>query len=87
MIAAFRSLTLTGGEFSAPFHFIDAEDSPPSACNVDYDRDCAPEGCVVSALSNYTIRIMDETLSREEKDHALRFIVHFIGDAHQVRDL
>lgn len=42
-----------GYTFSAPFHFIDAEDSPPTACNVDYDRDCGASGCVVSAIQNY----------------------------------
>jgi len=41
------------GEFSKPFHFIDAEDDPPHACNVDYQRDCGEEGCVVSAIANY----------------------------------
>jgi hypothetical protein len=35
------------GAFSAPFHFIDAEDSPPLSCNVDYDRDCGAKGCVI----------------------------------------
>jgi len=35
------------GAFSAPFHFIDAEDSPPNSCSVDYDRDCGAKGCVV----------------------------------------
>lgn len=73
----------TGGEFSAPFHYIDAEDSPPSSCNVDYKRDCAAEGCVVSALSNYTTRAMDKSLPAIEQNHALRFIVHFLGDIHQ----
>jgi hypothetical protein len=41
------------GKFSAPFHFIDAEDDPPHACNVDYQRDCGAAGCVVSAIANY----------------------------------
>ena len=41
------------GTFSAPFHFIDAEDSPPSSCSVDYDRDCGEEGCSISAIVNY----------------------------------
>lgn len=41
------------GKFSAPFHFIDAEDSPPKTCNVDYNRDCGASGCVVSAIANY----------------------------------
>jgi hypothetical protein len=38
------------GTFSAPFHFIDAEDSPPSSCSVDYDRDCGAKGCVVRCV-------------------------------------
>lgn len=44
----------SAGKFSAPFHFIDANDSPPSSCSVDYDRDCGSGGCVVSAILNYT---------------------------------
>lgn len=45
--------TTTAGKFSAPFHYIDAQDNPPSSCGVDYDRDCGSGGCVVSAISNY----------------------------------
>jgi hypothetical protein len=41
------------GKFSAPYHFIDAEDNPPHTCNVDYQRDCGAAGCVVSAITNY----------------------------------
>ena len=43
----------TAGKFSAPYHFIDAEDNPPSACSVDLNRDCGTGGCVVSAIANY----------------------------------
>ena len=43
----------TAGTYSAPYHFIDAEDNPPSACNVDYARDCGSTGCVVRAINNY----------------------------------
>ncbi|KAI0031646.1 nuclease Le1 [Vararia minispora EC-137] len=32
--------------FSAPFHFIDAEDNPPTSCSVDFSRDCGASGCV-----------------------------------------
>lgn len=40
------------GEFSYDFHFIDAQDEPPTSCEVDLERDCG-DGCVVSALANY----------------------------------
>ena len=64
-------------------HYIDAEDSPPSSCNVDYRRDCSAEGCIVSAVANYTSRVMDSSLPDIERNYALRFIVHFLGDIHQ----
>lgn len=41
------------GKFSAPYHFIDAEDNPPTSCGVDLGRDCGAGGCVVSAIANY----------------------------------
>lgn len=43
----------TTGKFSAPYHFIDAEDNPPTSCSVDTARDCGAGGCVVSAIANY----------------------------------
>lgn len=43
----------TAGRFSAPFHFIDALDIPPSSCGVDNARGCDPRGCIVSAIANY----------------------------------
>ncbi len=45
------------GEFSEPFHFIDANDKPPSSCSVNYDRDCGSDGCSISAIQNY-VRII-----------------------------
>ena len=41
------------GAFSYDYHFIDAEDNPPSSCSVDYERDCGSNGCSVSAIGNY----------------------------------
>jgi hypothetical protein len=73
----------TAGSWSAPFHFIDAEDSPPSSCNVDYSRDCGSTGCSISALSNYTTRVADGRLSAENTAEALKFLVHFVGDITQ----
>lgn len=36
-----------------------------------------------SAIANYTQRIASTNLSTTEKNYALRFLVHFIGDIHQ----
>lgn len=67
------------------FHYIDAEDDPPNSCNVDYERDCHPEeGCIVSAIANYTQRVQQPSvLPAQELNYALRWIVHFLGDIAQ----
>ncbi|KAK3310847.1 phospholipase C/P1 nuclease domain-containing protein, partial [Chaetomium strumarium] len=72
------------GRFTSDFHFIDAKDDPPSYCGVDFDRDCKKDrGCVVSALANYTARLLDTDLSEWERAIAAKFVVHFVGDIHQ----
>lgn len=73
----------TAGKFSAPYHYIDAEDNPPSSCSVDYDRDCGTAGCSVSAIANYTTRVQSSSLSKSEVAIALKFLVHFLGDITQ----
>lgn len=71
------------GHFSAPYHYIDAEDHPPASCSVDLLRDCGPAGCVVSAIANYTTRALSPSLPLAEKKQALEFLIHFIGDVTQ----
>jgi hypothetical protein len=76
--------TTDEGDFSSSFHYIDAEDNPPASCDVDFDRDCGDEGCVVSAIANYTQRVQQTgTLDHMQVNYALRFIVHFVGDVTQ----
>jgi len=71
------------GAFSSPLHYIDALDTPPSSCNVDYERDCPEEGCIVSAIANYTTRVSNKNLSVTERQKALKWVIHFLGDIHQ----
>jgi len=47
--------TTPDGKFSSPFHFIDANVTPPGTCGVAMS-DCPEEGCVVSAIANYVSR-------------------------------
>ncbi|KAI4253930.1 MAG: hypothetical protein L6R42_007390 [Xanthoria sp. 1 TBL-2021] len=62
----------TPGRFSAPFHYIDAEDSPPSTCSVDLNRDCGGAGgCIVSAIANYTQRVNDRRYTLTNRKQAL----------------
>ncbi|KAI0165500.1 nuclease S1 precursor [Xylariaceae sp. FL1272] len=73
----------TAGSFSAPFHYIDAMDNPPSSCSVDYDRDCGSSGCIVSALQNYTRILLDGRYSDANHQIAAKMVIHFVGDIGQ----
>ncbi|KAI1210904.1 nuclease S1 precursor [Annulohypoxylon truncatum] len=73
----------TAGTFSAPFHYIDANDNPPSTCGVDLDRDCGSEGCVVRALQNYTTILLDQKASNANLQIAAKMVIHFAGDIGQ----
>ncbi|KAF7715894.1 Uncharacterized protein PECH_005769 [Penicillium ucsense] len=75
--------TTAAGKWSAPLHYIDAEDNPPTNCNVDYARDCGSAGCSISAIANYTQRAGDGRLTTAHVAEALKFLVHFMGDITQ----
>jgi hypothetical protein len=72
-----------GGEFSAALHYIDALDNPPESCNVNYERDCGEEGCIVSAIANYSSRAVESDVGIVEQQKALKWVIHFLGDIHQ----
>jgi hypothetical protein len=73
------------GRFTKDFHFIDAKDNPPSYCGVEFERDCKQDerGCIVTALANYTARLLDTDLHPAERAVAAKFVVHFVSDMHQ----
>ncbi|KAK0446420.1 nuclease Le1 [Desarmillaria tabescens] len=69
--------------WSSPLHFVDAEDNPPSSCSVSESRDCSNGRCILTAIANYTSRVIDDSLSHEQVYEALKFIDHFVGDIGQ----
>ena len=71
------------GRFSAPLHFLDALDSPPKTCNVNYARDCPEAGCIVSAIANYSSRAVQSSVGLIEQQKAMKWVIHFLGDIHQ----
>ncbi|UPK91392.1 hypothetical protein LCI18_002327 [Fusarium solani-melongenae] len=71
------------GRYTKTFHFIDAHDSPPEQCNVDFERDCKDDGCVITALANYTKQSLEPNLPFWQRNQAAKFVVHFVGDLHQ----
>jgi len=71
-------------EWSADLHFIDAEDNPTGGqCSVSQSRDCSNNFCILTAISNYTTRIQESSLSKTQLQEALKFLDHFLGDIGQ----
>ena len=69
-----------GYAWSRDLHFVG---TPYRACAAyDEARDCDRGRCVVTAIANYTQRASDTHLSREARGEALKFLVHFVADAH-----
>lgn len=69
-----------GYEWSRPLHFLNP---PKSMDEFVLERDCPPEGCIVSAIIEYRAVLQDKMATKEQKIEALKFLVHFIGDIHQ----
>jgi hypothetical protein len=81
------------GHFSYQWHWIDTHDRQPEHCSLDYKRDCAKGGCVVSAIANQT-GILRECIGQVQSgalsggsnmtcSYALKWVAHFLGDIHQ----
>lgn len=58
-------------------------DNPPESCNVVYERDCPEDGCIVSAIANYSSRAVQKKIGIVEQQRALKWVIHFLGDIHQ----
>ncbi|TFK40917.1 nuclease Le1 [Crucibulum laeve] len=69
--------------WSSELHWVDAEDNPPTSCSVSESRDCANGKCILTAIANYTTRVVDTGLSATQRQEALKFLDHFIGDIGQ----
>jgi hypothetical protein len=46
------------GKDTGSWHFINAHDSPPKSCDLDFARDCG-DGCIVTAILN-TVGLVSE---------------------------
>lgn len=61
-----------------PYHYVTLEDGERY-----HDHDAPAVGDAVTALTMYTKVLQDKNSSIEQKQLAVRFIVHIIGDLHQ----
>ena len=70
--------------WSSTLHYINpVQDYPPGTCSADFSDVRTPERTLLTAIANYTSRLADESLAQWPREEALRFLVHFMGDAEQ----
>lgn len=68
------------GERSTRWHYVNF---PDKGCQYDAGRDCPDGNCVIGAITAQAAILADERRSDEDRRNALKFVVHFVGDAHQ----
>lgn len=65
---------------TARWHYINAQGG---GCAFDLARDCPDGNCVAAAIEAQRAILADTSQPLEARRDALKFIVHFVGDAHQ----
>ena len=64
---------------SGPWHYVNI-----SLTEERYSSKFCPEqGCVVTKIDDFRKQLADASLPREDRQKALRFLVHFVQDMHQ----
>ncbi|KAF4702014.1 hypothetical protein FOZ63_006291, partial [Perkinsus olseni] len=65
-------------KWSSGLHFADVNN-----CKFVYSEDCKDDYCVAGGIKNYTRQVVDTSLPFEQRQVALKFLTHFMGDIHQ----
>lgn len=68
------------GRRSTSWHYVNLADD---GCQYEPTRDCRNGNCLVEAIRTQTAILSDPRKPREQRLQALKFVVHFVGDAHQ----
>jgi len=68
------------GKLSSPWHYVNF---PGEGCDYVAARDCPDGNCVIGAINAQAAILADRSRSDEDRRNALKFVVHFVGDAHQ----
>lgn len=69
-----------GWRWTAPMHYVNFADA---GCDRVLPADCLDGRCIQAAIERYRDDLADRHLSRRQRAEALKFLVHFVGDAHQ----
>ncbi len=71
---------------TSPWHWVDI---PLEADSYDAKRDCPQDeqgdkkGCLVGHLSEQIALLSDRKIADRDRERALKYVVHFMGDIHQ----
>ncbi|KAG8933472.1 hypothetical protein FRC02_011760 [Tulasnella sp. 418] len=71
------------GSFSSGLHSMGNPNDPPTHCHLDLSKDCHDQRCIVTAIANYTERLLDPSLDVQQHAQALKFLIHLVGDVSQ----
>jgi hypothetical protein len=62
------------------WHYVDI---PIESGKYDAKRDCASSDCVVARVERFRAILADQSLRASDRQEALKFLVHLVGDMHQ----
>lgn len=65
---------------TSKWHYVNY---PDGSCDYVPERDCAGGDCVIGAIQAQQAILADHAQPLEARRDALKFLVHFLGDAHQ----
>jgi hypothetical protein len=70
---------------TGPWHYVNIPITLRSGELTGYDaaRDCPQSACVVAKIEQFERELKDRQLPERQRLEALKYIVHFVGDAHQ----
>ena len=68
------------GKLSKRWHYVNI---PGEHCDYAPARDCPDGECVIGAINAQAAVLADRSQPRQKRLEALKFVVHFVGDAHQ----
>lgn len=68
------------GRRSASWHYVNLGED---GCSYEATSDCPGGDCVVEAIRAQTEILRDRSQPLDARRHALKFVVHFVGDVHQ----
>lgn len=65
---------------TAPWHYVNI---PADSNGYDAHRDCPEGDCIVEKIEEFSAILRDQKRSSEDRQEAVVFLVHLVGDIHQ----